>query len=161
MASIPKFTRGGLVRSSLYKCGFNSESPLCAGDLASAGATHSDGTPLSKPGTGIPRILHQTYNTSDIPDSLKQNMESWDAKNPGWDMRFYNDTQCLELVERDFPQYAPAYKALPKPVEKADFFRWSIHRLFSGAVQRLCLLFDAWSTSHTKSSARLNCRNLV
>ena len=131
--------RGFLVWSGLYRCRINYDLPLYVEYQASAAAAHSDGTPLSKPGTGIPRILHQTYNTSDIPGSLKQNMESWSEKNPGWDMRFYNDTQCLELVERDFPQYVPAYKALPKPVERADFFRWSIRRLFSG----LCSVYAA------------------
>ena len=71
----------------------------------------------------IPRILHQTYRTSEIPEELEKYRESWISINSGWSFRFWNDTDCLELVAREFPQYLSAYNALEKNIERADFFR--------------------------------------
>ena len=71
----------------------------------------------------IPKVLHQTYKAYDMTDDLEQKVNTWVAKNPGWELRLYNDTDCLELFERRFPQWVAAYKGLAKHVERADFFR--------------------------------------
>ena len=71
----------------------------------------------------IPRIIHQTYKTSDVPDRVKGLMRTWAEKNPGWKTRFYNDAECYKFVEREFPEYYDAYVSLPKDVERSDFFR--------------------------------------
>lgn len=39
----------------------------------------------------IPRILHQTYKSADVPQSARRLMLSWRTMNPGWDIRFYDD----------------------------------------------------------------------
>ena len=74
----------------------------------------------------IPRIIHQTYKTSDVPDRVKGLMRTWADKNPGWKTRFYNDQECYKFVEREFPEYYDAYVSLPKDVERSDFFRYLI-----------------------------------
>lgn len=74
----------------------------------------------------IPRIIHQTYKTSDVPDRVKGLMRTWAEKNPGWKIRFYNDAECYKFVEREFPEYYDAYVSLPKDVERSDFFRYLI-----------------------------------
>lgn len=53
-------------------------------------------------------------------------MQSWKRKNPGWDIRFYDDEACLEFVSREFPHYLEAYRTLPKHVERSDFFRYMV-----------------------------------
>ena len=71
----------------------------------------------------IPKVLHQTYKAYEMTDDLEQKVNTWLTKNPGWELRLYNDTDSLELFERRFPQWAGAYKGLAKHVERADFFR--------------------------------------
>ena len=71
----------------------------------------------------IPQILHQTYWTPSMADSVKHWPTSWRKLNLQWEARFYNDKDCLDFVDREFPQYMAAYTSLPKPVERADFFR--------------------------------------
>lgn len=46
--------------------------------------------------------------------------------NPGWELRFYDDQACLDFVQREFPEYLAAYLALPKQVERSDFFRYMV-----------------------------------
>ena len=71
----------------------------------------------------IPKIIHQTYKSTRVPDSVKPLMQSWRRTNDDWEIRFYDDAACLRFVQREFPEYLEAYKALPKDVERSDFFR--------------------------------------
>ena len=100
--------------------------PRVASDegLTAAGAA-TDARSLPMP-LMIPRIIHQTYKTSDVPDRVKGLMRTWAEKNPGWKTRFYNDAECYKFVEREFPEYYDAYVSLPKDVERSDFFRYLI-----------------------------------
>lgn len=71
----------------------------------------------------IPRVIHQTYKTGAVPERVAQFMATWAAANPGWDVRFYDDHDCLDFVRREFPEYLDAYRRLAKDVERSDFFR--------------------------------------
>ena len=74
----------------------------------------------------IPRVIHQTYKSSAVPDGVRPLMASWTALNPGWVMRFYDDATCRQFVRAEFPEYYDAYLALPKDVERSDFFRYLV-----------------------------------
>ncbi|GAB4818501.1 hypothetical protein N2152v2_005547 [Parachlorella kessleri] len=74
----------------------------------------------------IPRIIHQTYKTRQVPERVAQYMGTWQRMNPGWDVRFYDDHDCLDFVRREFPEYLEAYRALAKDVERSDFFRYMV-----------------------------------
>ena len=74
----------------------------------------------------IPRIIHQTYKSNAVPDRVRSLMASWTRLNPGWEVRFYDDQMCREFVRTEFPEYYQAYLALPKDVERSDFFRYLI-----------------------------------
>ncbi len=56
-------------------------------------------------------------------------LQSWRRLNPGWEIRFYDDEACVEFVSREFPEYLAAYRALPKHVERSDFFRYMVRGL--------------------------------
>ena len=71
----------------------------------------------------IPRILHQTYQTSAIPPGVRPLMHSWRRHNEDWEIRFYDDEACLKFVQREFPEYLDAFRALPRNVERSHFFR--------------------------------------
>lgn len=74
----------------------------------------------------IPRLIHQTYRDERLPVKLLPLLESWTQRNRGWQRRFYTDEDCTRFVQDEFPQYYRAYRALPKDVERADFFRYMI-----------------------------------
>ena len=70
----------------------------------------------------IPNVLHQTYTSFRVPGRLRMMMDSWKRMNPDFSFRFYDDVSCLSFVRREFPEYLDAYLALPKSVERSDFF---------------------------------------
>ena len=74
----------------------------------------------------IPRLIHQTYKKPVLPSYLVRYVDSWRKQNPTWELRFYDDSTCLEFVKKEFPEYYDAYVGLPKDVERADFFRYMV-----------------------------------
>lgn len=80
----------------------------------------------------IPRVIHQTYNSKELPLHLQRMVNTWLAKNPGWEYRLYDDKDCHDFVEQEFPEYLEAFKALPKEVERSDFFRYLVILKYGG-----------------------------
>eukprot|EP00884_Botryococcus_braunii_P017341 jgi/Botrbrau1/4290/Bobra.0390s0030.1 len=74
----------------------------------------------------IPKLIHQTYKSSNVPKSVQPFMQSWRRLNEDWEIRFYDDDACLDFVKREFPEYLDAYRGLPKHVERSDFFRYMV-----------------------------------
>lgn len=73
----------------------------------------------------IPHIIHQTWfeelTTARYPQ-YQRLQNSWKAA--GWEYRFYNDDDCLEYIQKNFPKrFVDAYDAIVPGAFKADFFR--------------------------------------
>ena len=96
----------------------------------------------------IPKLIHQTYKTRDVPDAARPMMATWADMNPGWEVRFWDDAACLEMVRVAFPEYALAYESLPKNVERSDFFRYLVVLRFGGVysdIDATCVQpLDSW-----------------
>lgn len=77
--------------------------------------------------TRIPKVIHQTYRSLELPQELSSSIAQMRAANPGWDYRFYDDSDIASFIAQNFGddilQYyyriAPDYAAA-----RADFFRY-------------------------------------
>lgn len=83
--------------------------------------------------TGIPRIIHQTFYSKQLPDALQQNVERLKAMNPGWDYRFYDDAAVEEFISSHYPPIILDYFRRISPrygAARADLFRYLLtHKL--------------------------------
>ena len=80
----------------------------------------------------IPKIIHQTWKTKNLPVDFKKYSSTWKNLHPNWDYRLYDDNDCLFIVKKYFPQFLDTYLNLPTPVMKADMFRYIILYKFGG-----------------------------
>ncbi|GJM15793.1 MAG: hypothetical protein DHS20C13_11200 [Thermodesulfobacteriota bacterium] len=71
----------------------------------------------------IPKILHQTYKTHEIPAQLEEYRRKLIELHPNWEYRFYGDEECRDIVEQHFPSFLPVYDSYSAPAQKADIFR--------------------------------------
>ena len=55
----------------------------------------------------IPKIIHQTFNSRDIPRKYARYREGLTELHPGWEYKFYDDEACRQAVERHFPEFLP------------------------------------------------------
>jgi len=74
----------------------------------------------------IPRIIHQTWKSHDIPHDIYPEhwIESWKTFHPHWEHRLWTDADAEELVRKTYPQFYDFYVALEPPIKKADFARF-------------------------------------
>ena len=85
------------------------------------------GIPALPEGEAIPRLIHQTFSSRTLPAALQANAEALQAGNPGWEYRFYDDSDIERVIEEAYgrevlacyrridPRYGPA---------RADLFRY-------------------------------------
>ena len=74
----------------------------------------------------IPRILHQTWRTTDLPPDFARFRASWIARHPGWEHRLYDDDDCRAVVESAGEAWARLYARLPTAIQRADLFRYLV-----------------------------------
>ena len=80
-------------------------------------------------GSRIPKIIHQTYGTAELPPALARNIADLKASNPGWDYRFYDDAAIESFL---LSHYDPAVHALYQRIDprygaaRADLFRYLV-----------------------------------
>jgi mannosyltransferase OCH1-like enzyme len=74
----------------------------------------------------IPKILSQTWKSEELPAAAARLVAGWRRLNPDFEHRFYDDAGCREVVASTFPEHLGAYDALPRPVMRADVFRYAV-----------------------------------
>jgi mannosyltransferase OCH1-like enzyme len=74
----------------------------------------------------IPRIIHQSWKTTEIPvETYKVHwVESWKELHPDWRHILWTDEDNRRLVAEHYPQYLGFYDQLHPPIKKADFCRF-------------------------------------
>eukprot|EP00979_Chaetoceros_neogracilis_P015179 scaffold5458_cov145-Chaetoceros_neogracile.AAC.1 len=89
--------------------------------------------------TRIPKIIHKVYidKSGKFPSleelkefgkgSLMNAHQSWVAKNPGYDIRFFNLKSCRQYLAKNFhPVFLRAFDCIEAFAGKADFFRMAV-----------------------------------
>lgn len=77
----------------------------------------------------IPRIIHQTYFTNDIPLEIQDIIIRLRVNNPNWEYRFYNDNDVLNYIKNNFSDdILCTYLKINKKygAARADFFRYLV-----------------------------------
>jgi len=96
----------------------------------------------------IPKIIHQTWGTRDLNNSLLSYTRTWQQKNPDHEYRFYDDDDCAFVVQKYGAKSFLAYGQLNNGAERADLFRYIALYLYGGIyadVDTSCILsIDEW-----------------
>jgi hypothetical protein len=85
--------------------------------------------PRVNPGARIPRIIHQTFPGTALPEALRANVTDLVSANPGWDYRLYDDSAIERFISGHYPEeilnaymrIRPEYGAA-----RADLFRYLV-----------------------------------
>lgn len=99
----------------------------------------------------IPKIIWQTHKTSPPPKEFTPLINSWRIKNPGYTLRYMDDTQCDTFIEEHFDSgFVNMYRALPLGVMRADAWRVAVVYIHGGVycdLDTACLKsIDTWAS---------------
>jgi len=80
----------------------------------------------------IPRILHQTWKTREIPEAWLPLQRTWRELHPTWEYRLWTDGDLRRLVEVSHPSFLPVYDAYPLEISRIDAARYVILERYGG-----------------------------
>ena len=72
----------------------------------------------------IPKLIHQTARTSNLPEFCKPHVEKLKALHPDWTYKLWTDEDNLELVKTRMPEFLDVYLKLPRNIMRADVIRY-------------------------------------
>jgi inositol phosphorylceramide mannosyltransferase catalytic subunit len=75
-------------------------------------------------GLEIPKILHQTWRTAELPSPYAEWRAGWIANHPDWTHRLYDDADMRRVVADRASQWLSTFDTLPRMIQRADFFRY-------------------------------------
>jgi hypothetical protein len=100
--------------------------------LRHAGAPHRKprvALPVPPVSDGVPRIIHQTFHTRELPPELADSLAAIRRANPEWRHRFYDDADMRRFISRRYgPDVLDYFDAInPKyRAARADLFRYLV-----------------------------------
>lgn len=75
----------------------------------------------------IPRIIHQTFRTNELPNPIQDVVNELKIMNPEFEYRFYNDEDCYIFIKENYDDETLSLYSNINPKYgscKADFFRY-------------------------------------
>jgi mannosyltransferase OCH1-like enzyme len=75
----------------------------------------------------IPKIIHQTFKSSNLPFLTRWHISRLRKKNPEYTYEFYDDRRIEQFISEEFDQITlNLYQKLNIGAAKADFFRYAV-----------------------------------
>jgi mannosyltransferase OCH1-like enzyme len=80
----------------------------------------------------IPKIIHQTWKTADLPENFAKWSETWKKYHPQWKYIFWSDEDLESFVKTRYPSFYPTYQAFDKHIKRVDSVRYLILHYYGG-----------------------------
>lgn len=80
----------------------------------------------------VPKILHQTWKTGDVPQEWRVFARSWLEMHPGWEYRLWTDEDNRAFVAEHYHGLLPTFDAYSYGIQRADAIRYCLLHHFGG-----------------------------
>ncbi len=86
-----------------------------------------------------PKIIHQTYKTTNLPEHWKISQIKWKELHPDYEYMFWTDEDIREYIKTNYPQYLQLHDNYKYNIQRADMIRYFILYDFGGIYSDLDL----------------------
>lgn len=73
----------------------------------------------------IPKLIMQTWKTTDLPEKWKSTQSSIRQYMPDWKYTLMTDEMIRAFIQKHFPDFLPHFDAFPYPIQRADAIRYA------------------------------------
>lgn len=80
----------------------------------------------------IPKIIHQTWKTTDIPDEFVEYSNSWKRDYPDYTYILWTDENNRNLIKDKYEWFLETYDNYPNNIQRADAVRYFILLTYGG-----------------------------
>lgn len=74
----------------------------------------------------IPRLIHFTWKTQELPRQMAAYYAQWQRLHPGWEVRLWTDASMRDFVVESYPEFLAVYDGYPRMIQRADAFRYLV-----------------------------------
>lgn len=85
----------------------------------------------------IPKILHFSWKTEDVPGRMGEYLAMWRQTHADWDIRLWTDASMRVFVQEHYPELLGIYDGYPRPIQRADSFRYLVLNKLGGVYADL------------------------
>lgn len=85
----------------------------------------------------IPRIVHQTWKSGNVPARFRAFRESWVDHHPGWEHRFWTDADNERFISERYAEFLPYMRMVSTPILRIDLVRLAYLHAFGGVYADL------------------------
>lgn len=86
---------------------------------------------LTKPQL-IPKIIHQTYKTTDIPEHWKDGQQRCIDLHPDYKYILWTDEMALNFIKEEYPWFLETFQNYKYPIQRADAMRYFVLLSYGG-----------------------------
>lgn len=106
---------------------------LCIDDTVKDAILEEDLNPDAPPKPQlIPKIIHQTYKTEDIPEHWKEGRQKCLDLHPDYKYILWTDEMAYEFIKEEYPWFLDTFENYKYPIERADAIRYFILSHYGG-----------------------------
>lgn len=80
----------------------------------------------------IPKIIHQTWKTNEVPAKWKGFVNKVQRLNPDWEYRLWSDDDNERFVREQYPDFYPIFMGFSRGIMRADVIRYLIMNKIGG-----------------------------
>lgn len=80
----------------------------------------------------IPKIIHQTYKTEDIPEQWIESQQKCINLHPDYEYILWTDEMAHDFIEKQYPWFLSTFESYEYPIERADAIRYFILYTYGG-----------------------------
>jgi mannosyltransferase OCH1-like enzyme len=88
----------------------------------------------------VPKIIHQSWKSTDLEAEFRMWSSSWKKANPDHEYWFWTDDDNRDMVQEYYPEFLEAYDTMPANINRADFVRGLYMHKYGGVYADL----DTW-----------------
>lgn len=80
----------------------------------------------------IPKIIHQTYKTVDIPEQWKESQQKCLDLHPDYKYILWTDEMALDFIKEEYSWFLDTFESYKYPIQRADAIRYFILSHYGG-----------------------------
>lgn len=82
--------------------------------------------------TKIPKIIHQSWKSNEIPKKFDKWVNSWKNYHQDWEYKLWTDKDNRKLIEDHYPWFLEIYDSFPFSIMRADASRYFYLHKYGG-----------------------------
>lgn len=127
----PRSSRSRSERSELLRLAANRSKAFEEALSSIPSSPFVGGSEPSQKPFRIPRILHQTWKTDQVPAKFAHHLQSWRRLHPDWHFEFWDDHSSRELMAEKYPKHLRQYDRM-SGIKRADIARLVALSVYGG-----------------------------